>query len=685
MKPLSTCLALSWLSLFGSIFILIGCGDETRGTPPPVIQVKEVDRLEFLRDVNPEYASEKRLLAKAFAGGKEESFRATGGYLQGIFGKPSKSDQAIAYLTSAAEAGDWEAMYVLYRSYGLTSLKNVEKQDHWGKAFSASVVKAANGGEAKAMVRLGYEYSFGLVIAKDEIQSCNWFRKAANAGDVIGELHAGRCLLNSKGGLDEGIRLLTSAADKGNGEAMADLLKVFRSQRPDKKIEKTYFDLMMSLTSPDESSGPYFAAGSYCLVGVNYSSGCKHPNSRNLPFCKKCSEEDLQRSISLYQKAAELGNASAARKLGDIYEKVEGDNSLTAETVHKWNEKAAELGDTSAQFKVGSSYLYGLGATPKDVEKAADWLTKSAKRGWGEAQGLLGLMYAKGVGVPEDSVLAYAWLNLAVANLTGSYYSKARHEAESLRNGLEKGMTPEQMAEAQRLASNWNYGQPLVSGGVAGGTSKSGTLIKKMTGTVFVVSKSGYAITNQHVVQGCKELRIEGREGVAKQVTEDTVNDLALIQISGDVKVTAMIAVDSARLRQGEDIVVFGFPLNAVLSSGGNLTPGVVSALTGLGNNTNQIQITAPIQPGSSGSPVLNKKGEVVGVVSMKLSDSKMAKATGSVGQNVNFAVGGQTLKSFLDAHKVEYRSGGLLSFEKSTDDLADEARKWTSVIECWK
>lgn len=117
----------------------------------------------------------------------------------------------------------------------------------------------------------------------------------------------------------------------------------------------------------------------------------------------------------------------------------------------------------------------------------------------------------------------------------------------------------------------------------------------------------------------------------------------------------------------------------------GNLTPGIISALTGLGNNTSQIQITAPIQPGSSGSPVLNKKGEVVGVVSMKLSDSKMAKATGQVGQNVNFAVGGQTLKSFLDAHKVDYSKGGFMSFDKSTADLADEAKKWTTVVECWK
>jgi S1-C subfamily serine protease len=172
---------------------------------------------------------------------------------------------------------------------------------------------------------------------------------------------------------------------------------------------------------------------------------------------------------------------------------------------------------------------------------------------------------------------------------------------------------------------------------------------------------------------------------VVKVNTSDVVNDLTLLQIPGTVNDTAAINADPAKLRQGDDIVVFGFPLNSVLSSGGNLTPGIISALTGLGNNTSQIQITAPIQPGSSGSPVLNKKGEVVGVVSMKLSDSKMAKATGQVGQNVNFAVSGQTLKSFLDAHKIEYSKGSFMPFDKSTADLADEAKKWTTVVECWK
>jgi S1-C subfamily serine protease len=213
----------------------------------------------------------------------------------------------------------------------------------------------------------------------------------------------------------------------------------------------------------------------------------------------------------------------------------------------------------------------------------------------------------------------------------------------------------------------------------------AGNLSKQRNGTIFLVSKLGHAIANQHVTGGCTELRIQGRDGVAKLVTEDEVNDLALVQIQGTVKGSATIASAPGKLRQGEDIIVFGFPLNSLLSSGGNLTPGVVSALTGLGNNTNQIQITAPIQPGSSGSPVINRKGEVVGVVSMKLSDSKMAQATGQVAQSVNFAVNGQTLKSFLDINKVKYRTIGSTSREKSTADLADEARKWTLVVECWK
>ena len=143
----------------------------------------------------------------------------------------------------------------------------------------------------------------------------------------------------------------------------------------------------------------------------------------------------------------------------------------------------------------------------------------------------------------------------------------------------------------------------------------------------------------------------------------------------------AKLNPDTGKLGQG-----FGYPLNFALSSGGNLTPGIPSALKGLGNNTNQIQITAPIQPGSSGSPVIDKNGDIVGVVSMKLDDGEMTKLTGQIGQNVSFAVNGQTVKAFLDAYKFPYKTGGVFfSSEKNNADIADEARKWTVLVECWK
>ena len=62
-----------------------------------------------------------------------------------------------------------------------------------------------------------------------------------------------------------------------------------------------------------------------------------------------------------------------------------------------------------------------------------------------------------------------------------------------------------------------------------------------------------------------------------------------------------------------------------------------------------------------------------------------MVNATGQVGQGLNFAINGQTLKMFMDANNVKYRSSSAtFSKEKSAEDISDDARKWTTVIECW-
>src|SRR3989344_1324572 len=390
--------------------------------------------------------------------------------------------------------------------------------------------------------------------------------------------------------------------------------------------------------------------------------------------------EDTAKAVEWWQKAAAQGNADAQVNLGGMYYKGEGAPKDAAKAVEWW-QKAAALGHAGAQYILGGMYHDGEGV-PKNAAKAVEWWQKAAALGHADAQHSLGFKYYLGDGVPKDSVLAYAWANLAAA--------RGAKGASHIRDVIIT-LSSAQRAEAERLSSNWKLGQVLRREGESAArdgnaASGGGTLAKKGTGTAFVVSMEGHAVTNHHVVASCKELRVQGRSESLQLITRDAVSDLALLKMPGETRAAAMLTPDPASLRQGQEIVVFGFPLDSVLSSGGNLTPGVVSAITGLGNNSNQIQITAPIQPGSSGSPVMDKKGHVVGVVNMKLSDSAMAKATGSLPQNVNFAVSGQTLKAFLDANRVPYKTGGsFFSLEKSLADLGDEARKWTTVVECWK
>lgn len=390
---------------------------------------------------------------------------------------------------------------------------------------------------------------------------------------------------------------------------------------------------------------------------------------------------DKAKAAEWWQKAAAQGIAGAQSMLGMMYYFGAG-VAKDAVKAAEWYQKAAAQGDAYAQSMLGEIYRLGRGV-PKDMAKAAEWYQKAAAQGIANAQYMLAGAYLFGEGVAKDEVRAYAWLNLAAAQ------SSEKSEAwMKKRDRVEAQLTPAQRAEGQRLASNWKKGDALIasSNNASGFTSPDGKPTKQGTGTAFAVSGEGHALTNHHVINGCTEVKISGREGIVKVITFDSVNDLALLQVPGKTKDVASLNPDLGKLRQGEDIIVFGYPLDFVLSSGGNLTPGTISALTGLGNNTNQIQITAPIQPGSSGSPVMDKKGNVVGVVSMKLSDSKMAKVTGSVGQNVNFAVNGQTVKAFLDANKVPYKTGGgFFSLEKSNADIAEEASKWTVLVECWK
>jgi S1-C subfamily serine protease len=205
-------------------------------------------------------------------------------------------------------------------------------------------------------------------------------------------------------------------------------------------------------------------------------------------------------------------------------------------------------------------------------------------------------------------------------------------------------------------------------------------------GTGFVVSKRGHVLTNAHVVEGCREVRTRapaGGGGVTPVIASDTKNDLALVRVSSAPPSVATFR-DGRGVRQGEGVVAIGFPLRGLLASGANLTTGTISALAGLRDDTRYLQITAPVQPGNSGGPLLDQSGNVIGVIVGKLDAVKVAEATGDIPQNVNFAINAAVVRSFLDANAVGYVTASSVK-KLEVADIGERAKKFTVLVECWK
>ena len=96
------------------------------------------------------------------------------------------------------------------------------------------------------------------------------------------------------------------------------------------------------------------------------------------------------------------------------------------------------------------------------------------------------------------------------------------------------------------------------------------------------------------------------------------------------------IVLELVRARQ---VIAYGYPLSGLLSSSGNVSTGLIAALAGLRDDVNQMQISAPVQPGNSGGPLVDVSGAVIGVAVSKLNALIVAKLTDDIPQNINFAI----------------------------------------------
>lgn len=196
------------------------------------------------------------------------------------------------------------------------------------------------------------------------------------------------------------------------------------------------------------------------------------------------------------------------------------------------------------------------------------------------------------------------------------------------------------------------------------------------TGSGFVVNKNGIIATNYHVIKSCSKVEVENQD--ADVLAVDKVNDIAILKVDKQYENSVSFNIKLPSL--AEDVYVYGFPLSSMLGENISITKGIVSSLTGMQGDYSQFRITAPIQAGNSGGPIVNVKGEVIGVTVSTLNNLYLEKQKGIHSQNVNFGIRSMLLTNMLEAKGVEFTLGATpIKTELNTHE------KTTKLVNCFR
>ncbi len=226
---------------------------------------------------------------------------------------------------------------------------------------------------------------------------------------------------------------------------------------------------------------------------------------------------------------------------------------------------------------------------------------------------------------------------------------------------------------------------------------------KSGTGSGFFISKMGHIITNAHVAGDCKKITVGenvNNQVLAQLINTDRSNDLALLKIStfertsGEsksfIKKLGVVVVPlesegllrSDDVKLGETILVAGYPYGKVFSNTIKVTSGIVSATRGADDDSGQFQLDAAVQPGNSGGPIYDSGGNIVGVVIAQLDKLKVAKAMGSLPENVNFGIKASTVAQFIASNGLQLKKADQIQ-RKPTEELAKIAQNQALMVMC--
>ena len=482
----------------------------------------------------------------------------------------------------------------------------------------------AEEGDAQAMAYMGEMLMRGWGGTRDELKARDYITRAQAAGDIratylLGSMHMSGNLVARD--TSKGADLVRQAADKAEAAAQN-------------------------------------------LIGVWLANG-----TNGYP-------KDEINALAWFKLAADQKNAAAMRSLGAFTEL--GLAGITQDylVALDWYKKSGELGNTASMTAAGRIYAMGHGVSPDGAE-ALSWLRRAAALNNYEAFQWIANVYEFGRGgAAKNAVLAYAWYAAIPANANERVVKSSAAGKER----LAKILSASEMQEAEKQSKSVAGANALsiITAQISGKSRASSSPRTGVYGSGVVVSDAGDIVTNEHVINNCARIRIQPLGTPVKVVARDARNDLALLRVDSAGLLPAKLRAGRT-VRLGDDIIAIGYPLKGVLSSGAVVTTGIVNAMTGLNDDTSAFQISATVQPGSSGGPIFDRSGNLVGIVRARLLSTAQANP-----QNVNFGINLATLSNFLDTHAVGYRSAQLTGKPAETADLVERARKSTVQVECY-
>jgi TPR repeat protein len=567
--------------------------------------------------------------------------------------------------------------------------------------------KAAENTEGEAFIRCQAQCRLALHYERgaDQSEASRWWRSAADQGDCTAMIHLADMYDHGRGVPEDPTQSTSLLLRVANAFFRDNFTQMLLREHPEPLLKLgERFESGLGVRQDLVEAYKWFdlVGRGYCWLDLSETgenlrlfemARQKRDALSNRMTASEVSE-GLERAfvyVHLWQKdfiqhlnAAENGDVKAQMSLANEYasgvlvqlpgeEKSKWLNNYAA--AEKWYVRAASTGDADAQYNAGEFYDYYL----KRPDLAAGYFSEAAERGHFWAQFSLAKCYAGNGGKAPDRNQAYKWFRIALA---GAPNSSCRDYIESRIAQLAAEMTTQQIAYAERFARECVPQRPRAISPREQTGSASEQL--KASGSGFFISDDGNLISNCHVVEGASRIMVKTKGGVfpARVVKLDPVNDIAVLKVSGS-GFYALPITQSGSVKLGDSVFTIGFPNPGLQGVQPKLTDGKVNSLTGMLDDPRCFQVSIAVQPGSSGGALVSSAGNVVGIVTARLSDEAALQTSGVLPQNVNYAIKSSYLLPLLEG--VPELGGKLkqpsLAKERKFEDVVKEAQEAAALV----